>query len=283
MKVLSFEQEWTRRKPGRPQILRFMREATNVNEVKWSDLTTYNLSLIRDYITSQVSGNSAVTYMAELKGFLSAYKDEGIVPCSEPAKFLHGKREPQQNVALTEEELKLIENYYDRLWEKKGHQPEKDCLTLFLIEAICGARSCDVEEITLKNIKDNMLSYVSKKTHVLAVIPEHKRLQQLIERKPTNKYSTTTKNRTIKRVAKAVGITQPLTLYYHGEMATRPKYEYLGTHSARRTFASVLSSRGVPIAEISQYMSHSNTSMTERYIKVDQNKASDAAMSFFNG
>ena len=165
----------------------------------------------------------------------------------------------------------------------KGKKPEKDVLTLFLIEAITGARSCDVEDLSINNIKDNKLSYVSKKTHVLAVIPEHRRLQELLMRKPKKAYSNTTKNRTIKRIAEKVGITQPITLYYHGAMETKPKFEYLGTHSARRSFASILSEKGVPIAEIAQYMSHTNTSMTERYIKVDNQKASMAALSFFNG
>lgn len=282
-KILSFEQEFERRNPKRIQLIRFIREAIGVKETNWSDLTKVNLIKVADYIKDRVSPNSAKTYFAEITAFLHCYEDEGIIPCKNPSEVLKAKKVPQQNTALTEDELRLIEAYYDGLWLKKGHQAEKDVLTLFLIEAITGARSCDVEDISINNIENHLLSYVSKKTHTLAIIPEHCRLQQLISRKPTSVYSATTKNRTIKRVAKVVGITQPITLYYHGAMVTRPKNEFLGTHSARRTFASILSAKGVPIAEIAQYMSHNSTQMTERYIKVDSQKASEAAMSFFNG
>ena len=37
-KVLSFEQEWTREVPDRPNILRYMRKAIGVNEVQWDDI-----------------------------------------------------------------------------------------------------------------------------------------------------------------------------------------------------------------------------------------------------
>lgn len=282
--ILSFESEWVRRMPGRIQIIRFMREAIGVKEVKWDDLTAYNLSLVKDYICKRAgSSNTAVTYFADIKRFLTVFRKEGIVPCDEPEAFLKAKKEPQQNVALNEKELNLIVEYYDELMKKKNHKPEKDCLTLFLLEAFCGARSCDIDVMTASNIVNGMLTYVSIKTHVLATIPVHRRLAELISRKPKTVYSNTTKNRIIKRIAKKVGITQPVTIFYHGQMRTLPKYEYLGTHSARRSFASILSEKGVPIAEIAQYMSHTNTSMTERYIKVDSHKVSEAALSFFNG
>ena len=281
--VLSFEQEWVRACPKRIQILRFIREAIDVKETSWDMITKVNLIKVANYIKGKVAANSARTYFAEICAFLHNYDEEGIIPCRHPEEVLKAKKVPQQNVALTESELKLIENYYDKLWTKKGHQCEKDVLTLFLLEAFCGARSGDVEELTTANIQDGRLMYVSEKTHTLATIPAHRRLQQLLERKPTTVYSGGTKNRTIKRVAKKVGITQIVTIYYRGKMHSWPKYRYLGTHSARRSFASVLSAKGVPTAEISQYMGHSDIAMTNRYIKVESDKASAAALSFFNG
>ena len=85
-KVLSFEQEWVRYISDRIQILRFMREAIGVDEVAWQDLTTLNLTKVREFITDKVAGNSACTYLAILKAFLSRYADEDIIPCKNPAK-----------------------------------------------------------------------------------------------------------------------------------------------------------------------------------------------------
>jgi len=278
----SFEKEFAMKNPGRTQILRFMREALDVDEVKWESLTHLNLVSVAEHIRSCVSPNSAVTYLAIVKAFLAQYKDEGVVPCSNPAKALKAKKVPQQNVALTLDELNKIERYYDRLLAKGGHQAEKDALTLFLLECFCGARGCDVENMTLENIKDGKLTYVSQKTQILATIPVHRRLEDLLSRKPKKQYTACTKNRIIKRVAERCGISDPVTIFYHGSMQTKPKYEYLGTHTARRTFSSILAANGTPIPEISQFMGHSEISMTERYIKVDMNTVSQAAMAFFN-
>lgn len=283
MRVLSFEQEFERSNPGRVQIIRYMRDAIGVREVEWEHITRLNLIAVTEHIRNIVSANSAVTYLAVLKGFLAKYKDEGIIPCRELGTSLKTKREPQQNVALTEDEVRKIEGYHNKLRFRNGHQTEKDVLTLFLLECFCGARSCDIEALGPENIQDGKLVYVSQKTHVLTALPAHRRLADLLNIKPEKQYFTTTKNRIIKRVAEKCSINEPVTIFYHGQMQTRPKYEYLGTHSARRTFASVLAAKGVPVAEISNFMGHTNTAMTERYIKVDSKCVSPAAMAFFGG
>ena len=105
---------------------------------------------------------------------------------------------------------------------KPGHQPEKDCLTLFLLESYCGARACDTEGLSEKNIQDGMLSYVSQKTHVLATMPVHKKIPLLLSRKPKREYFNV-KNRIIKRVAQKCGIDQPVTIFYHVALQTKSK------------------------------------------------------------
>lgn len=279
---ITFESEFAKQHPDRMQIVNYLHNALGLTSVDWSDLTKLNLSTFAEHVKERVSPNSARTYFAVLCGFLGKYQEENIIPCKKPSEVLKAKKVPQQNVALTEDELKKIERYYDGLLTMPGHQPEKDCLTLFLLESYCGARACDTEGLSEKNIQDGMLSYVSQKTHVLATMPVHKKIPLLLSRKPKREYFTYVKNRIIKRVAQKCGIDQPVTIFYHGALQTKPKYEFLGTHTARRTFASILAGKGAPLAEISQFMSHSNQLMTSRYIKVDTQQASPQALSFFN-
>ena len=106
-KVLSFEQEWVRYISDRIQILRFMREAIGVDEVSWQDMTTLNLAKVREFIAEKVAGNSAVTYLAIIKAFLSRYTDENIIPCKNPAKELKAKRVPSEQVVLNADEIAL--------------------------------------------------------------------------------------------------------------------------------------------------------------------------------
>jgi integrase len=195
---------------------------------------------------------------------------------------LKSKKVPQQGIYLTEEEMKRIENYYDALMKKKRHQPEKDCLTLFLIESYTGARFSDCENFTINNLKEGRLTYTSIKTSILTEVPEHRRLQELINRMPSVHYANSTVNRVLKRVAKKVGIVEPVTIFTKGKLQTRPKYEFVSTHVGRKSFVTNLANRGVDIYTISAYAGHSSAMQTDHYIVRDTIKTPEEALSFFN-
>ncbi len=281
-KILSFEQEFTRRQPNRFGILRLIREALEVTETQWEDLTKVNLIRVADHVKKRVSPNSAKTYFAILCAFLHNYEDEGIVPCRHPEEVMKSKKVPQQGIYLTEEEIKRIEDYYDALMKKKCHQAEKDCLTLFLIETFTGARISDCRNFTIENLKEGKLTYTSVKTSILTEVPEHRRLSQLIARIPSVHYSSTTVNRVLKRVAKKVGITEPVTIFTKGKQQTRPKYEFVSSHVGRKSFVTNLARRGVDIYTISAYAGHSSTLQTDHYIVRDTVETPKEALSFFN-
>lgn len=277
-KILSFEQEWMRTNPERIQILRFMREAIGVEEVNWQDITTLNLGKVRELICERVAGNSACTYLAVIKAFLASYIDENLFPCKNPHKELKAKRVPSQNVYLTEEEIGLIERY-----EPKS-DCERDVKAAFLIECYLGARRSDVEAITSDNITDGRIVYVSKKTHVECSVPIHRNLLKYLCYKPKKKRDRSVANRTIQRIAKDVGIDAEIQIFYHGKLMKLPKYEFVGSHTARRSFCSNLARRGVDIYTIAALAGHNqNITMTQRYIIPDVDDLSREAMSFFNG
>ena len=275
--ILSFEQEWTRKVPKRPQLLRYMRVAIGTEELQWRDMTKLNLSKIRDYICDSFSGNSACTYLGEIKAFLAAYTEEGIVPCKSPHRELKARRVPSQNVYLTEEEIERIENY----------RPKSDCemdvKASFLIECYLGARRSDVEKINSDNIVDDRIVYVSKKTHVECSVPIHRNLLKYLRYKPKKTHDRSVANRTIQRICKEVGITDEIRIFYHGKIVKRPKFEFVGSHTARRSFCSNLARRGADIYTIAALAGHNqNITMTQRYIIPDVNDLSNEAMSFFN-
>ena len=278
----SFEKEFAKRYPDHVFLLRYLREAIHKDEIDWSDMTVLNLKDFVNYNRERVSQNSVHNYCSILKSFLNMVCESVELPTHKFASVLSIKKVPQQNVALTDDEVEKVYQYYKAIYRNSQKKVEADVLNLFLIECYCGSRGVDVEQMTDENIKDGMISYVSQKTHVLAVIPEHYRIKDLFKNKPSREYSRMTKNRIIKDVCKICGIDDKVTLFYHGSMVTKKKYQLCAFHTARRSFASILAAKGVPVAEISQYMSHSSLSMTERYIKVDTKKISEEALSFFN-
>jgi integrase len=176
-----------------------------------------------------------------------------------------------------------MDAYFDRIInDPKTSQVEKDCLCLFLMEDVTGARASDCINLSTDNIRDGKLVYISKKTKQKSVMPVHRKLLKYLKYKPTKDYSRMSKSRVIKRVAKLCGIDEVVTIRYRGRMRTAPKYEFISTHTGRRNFASHLALRGAPITEICQFMNHkSNINQTMRYIVPDLNNVSNEAMGFF--
>ena len=274
MKVLSFEQEFERMNPGRIQILRFMREAIGVEEIEWSMITTLNLTKVREYICERVAGNSACTYLAILKAFLAAYLDENLFPCKNPHKELKAKRVPSEQVVLTAEEIALIERY------KPKTEKEKWVKAQFLCEYYCLARSSDIQQLTPENIQGDFITYVSQKTKIATTVPLHKNFIKYFKQRGKT-LDRSVYNRIIKRICKNCGIDEEIKLFYHGKVQIRKKYELIGSHTARRSGATELAKRDVPIATISKLMNHTNTLITSRYIFADTRNLGEEAMSFF--
>jgi len=281
-KVLSFEQEWIRQYPDRIAILRHMREAIGVKEVRWDDVTNVNLAEVARLIKRKCSGGTPQTYFAIIKSFLRTY-GEYIPHEIFPKTELKAKSAPSQNVFLTEEEISRIEAYAERLEKKNGRQTEKDTVNAFLVECFCGARGIDVASFTEQNIIDGYLVYISKKTGVLSKVPIHPKIADRLLRKPSKRHDPSLMNRIIKRVAKEVGITEEVTIMYRGKMRTMPKYKFLGFHTARRSFCSNLANRDVDIYTIASLAGHKSANMTFRYIVTDSVRLPSEAVSFFSG
>ena len=276
MKILSFEQEWMRRFPNRFVVLKYMREAINTDEVQYSDLTLYNLEKVRDLMLERLAQNSAQVYCSIIKAFLNDICEEVELPTMRYAKALKVKTIPSQHCCLTEEELVMFDEY------KPRNQNEADVKILFMREAFTGARTSDCRLMSEDNIQNDTISYVSKKTKIMVEQPIHKRLEKYIHQHPSKNLDPTTVNRIIQRICRRLCIDEPVTLFIHGKMQTKPKYEFITSHSARRSFCTALAVRGVPLSVISKLAGHKSSSMTDRYICVNARKLDKDAMAFYN-
>ena len=284
MEQTSFEFYFKHRNPQYAFLLTRMQCAMEVSEVTFDDINTTNITKVKDYLLDDpnTSNSSVKTYMAVIKATCNVMASDGLVRPVNMEQVGRIKADKTENVALTEQEVKLFVDYYNRLYTQPNHQCTKDVLTLFLIEMFTGARSCDCENFKREDIDDGILSYVSQKTHTLTHVPVHSMLPKLLSRIPKKEYSRTTKCRIIKRTAEKLGITQKEKRNYRGVLKFRPRYEYLGTHSARRTFISTMLDRNVPIATVSKMAGHASTEQTMRYYCSDKLNLCSEAMSFFN-
>lgn len=276
MKLLSFEQEFTRKFPNRFNVIKYMREAINTDEVQYSDLTLYNLEKVRDLMLERLAQNSAQVYCSIIKAFLNDICEEVELPTMRYAKALKVKTIPSQHCCLTEEELVMFDEY------KPRNQNEADVKILFMRGAFSGARASDCRELSTANIHDGTLSYVSIKTKICVELPIHKRLEKYIYQKPSKNLNPTTVNRIIQRICRRLGIDEPVTLFVGGKTVCKPKYQLITMHSSRRSFVSALAVRGVPMGVISKLAGHRSTNMTDRYVAIGAKRLNSDTLEFFN-
>lgn len=272
----TFEEAWNEHCSDRPHVLQLMRNALNKSHVEWSDFTTLGLTEIRNYMLTQVANNSAILYCALLKSVLNIYKDESIVPCKDVSKPLKVKKQPSQQIALTEHEMWLIDQYEPKT------EAEREVKARFMCEYYSLARSSDISKFTDENIRDGRIVYVSQKTCIETSVPVHKSFQKYFAERGTKEYTRASYNEIIKRICRKCGITEKIKLFYRGKERIMEKWQLVGSHTARRSAITALALRGVPVNIIARLANHTNQQMTDRYICVDVTKLGHEAMSFFN-
>lgn len=277
----TFETLFKQRNPEYEFLLTRMRCALEVEEVTFADINNVNMLRFKQYLTDDIHNSTLKTYMAVVAATVKAFAADDLCRYVDFKAINKIKCEKSENIALTEEEVEKFVKYYDRI--KYQNTVERDVLTLFLLECFTGARNSDCKDFDETCISEEFLSYVSKKTHTLTKVPVHRMLPLLISNIPQKNYSRTTMCRKIKEVAKNLGINKPERRMYRGELKIRPRYEYIATHTGRRTFVSILLDKGVPLATVSKMAGHQDIQMTLRYYSSDNLVLDDAAMSFFNG
>ena len=272
---MELQKEFLKRYPQYEHVLRHLQQALGKSRVEWSDITKLNMEVFGGYLSETVSPNSARTYAAVFKAFLSRFDEEGIIPCKNPQIKI--KAVPSQHIALTMDEIRLLDAY------TPANDTESDVRNIFMRGCLTGARYSDAIQMSLDNIHDGVLTYVSKKTNTEVSQPVHKMLVKYLENAPKKIRCSMVMNRTIKDICRKIGIDEQITLFVNGKRKTAPKYKFVMEHTSRRSYCTVLSLMNVPTETIAKLAGHSNSNITSsRYICIDTKNLGSNAMNFFN-
>jgi integrase len=254
----SFVGTWVRKHPNRVSTLVRLREIVG-HDPQWEDITDDTLSDLKDDMAFTMSPNSVKTICAELKAVLNRNKATKPIKSETFGTILKAKKVPSQNIYLTKEEIQRIYNYQPKT------EREKYVRCIFLIECITGARNIDCRKFTLANIHtedgEEVLTYVPQKHPVVVSVPVHKWLRELL----TVDYPEKMKNlrishfnNVLKWICRQCGINKKVAVYHAGRNITCEKWEIIGSHCGRRTFATQLYLNGVSIEQISILMGHTS-------------------------
>lgn len=164
---------------------------------------------------------------------------------------------------------------------------------IFCFCAFTSLRYSDVAALRVSNINGALMTITTQKTADTITIDLNKYALAILE-----KYKTTSNggfvfpsitnqrmNEYIKEVCELCEINNPITqTYYIGNTRydeTKPKFELIGTHAARRTFVCNALMLGIPSEIVMKWTGHCDYKTMKPYIDVT-NKAKASAMALFD-
>ncbi len=206
-----------------------------------------------------------------LKIFLNAATDEGknnnFLFKSKSFKAIN---EPSYNIYLNEDELKRI----FELDLSKDLRLDR-IRDLFIVGCWTGLRYGDWNKVDKKNIEDGFLEIKQSKTGGEIVIPVHPNVAYILDKYNGNlpRIISDQKMRDyLKEVAKMAGITGEVekTITRGGlpDTKTLKKWEMVGTHTGRRSFATNMYKMRVQTITIMAITGHKTEASFLKYIKV---------------
>lgn len=267
----SFKDIYLAKYPGRGNVMKKMEAALGHVPV-WEDFTRHGASVIIGYLRENCAPNSARTYSAEIKSVLNEYGDVTGINVKDIFSRIRIRQVPVISVYLTPEEIRLIERY------EPLRPIERSVKARFLLESWCGARMSDISMLQKENIdfESMTIKYVSQKTGIMAEVPLHSKFMDYLDDARSMDVYDMTFNRTIRRICRKQGIRAKVKVFHAGKEEVGEKWEFVSSHTARRSFATNCVLNGMSLTNVMAFMGHSDVNMTKRYIVSSKPNISDS-------
>lgn len=185
--------------------------------------------------------------------------------------------EKVDDVYLTKHELDVLYNL--DLSHKPNYELARD---VFLVGCYTALRFSDYSTINDKQInKKGYIELHTKKTNTKVSIPLSSKAKKILKKYNYSFPKTYEQkiNKYIKEVCKIAGINDniEITKIIGGEIETytKPKYELIKTHTARRTGATLMYLAKIPPIEIMKITGHTREQNLMKYIKITNEEVAD--------
>jgi len=246
----------------------------------------FNHFLTKEY-KSEVSGksfkiNTVGKHITNLKTFMQDAVEKKLTNntsfTSKSFKVMH---ETIETIYLTQDEIDAL--YKLNLTKSKKQENVRD---FFIIGCETGLRISDLKRLGSDNIVvhegDKYISIEMRKTEKPVIIPISERVQELFEKylKETGELfpraiSDQKMNEYIKEVASNVDLLQK-TVSYNTTVndkrvsISKPKYELITNHTARRSFATNAVIRGISRTSVMGMTGHKTEKSFNKYIRMNE-------------
>lgn len=229
---------------------------------------------------NNLNPNTVGTVIKVFKHWLSEAHQRGYFDnYPQIARKLKVKNNKSDNIYLTLNELDKIAAV--DLTGKIGLDNARD---LFLIGCFTGLRFSDFTQLTAANISGGLIRITQTKTKGVVYIPLHPVVEGILQKNggnPPRLITNQTLNLHLKELGKLASLNEPTAVtVFVGNMVTtqtRPKFELIKTHTARRSFATNTYLQGLDITTISQILGHSTVTQTQTYLKISKEETAKRA------
>ncbi|MEO6287248.1 MAG: site-specific integrase [Dyadobacter sp.] len=306
IKVKSGKSKGRKLSPGTIQRYR-----TTVNGLKdfqkvyprkmaFADIDSVFYDALVDWLTytRKYAQNNVSKYVENVKTFMQRAFDEGLHK-NISYKAFGGMREESENIYLTENELETI--YKLDLSGTPGMERVRD---LFIIAAWTGFRFSDFSTLQPEHIKqDEEGNYIiekrQQKTENKVYVPVfHYSTIEILEKYnfvPPRSISNQKTNDYLHDIAKLAGLNDRILKHQHkaGELKIKTesgwdkmsigveKWSLVTSHTARRSFATNMFKRRVPVFIIMECTGHKKEAEFRKYIKADSLEKTQMIRSYF--
>lgn len=211
-------------------------------------------------------------YSATLKTFLQWCFDEGYISPRDTfarAKTKIKKKAKNEIVALTEEELFQIYRFDFKNIDRLERVRDVFCFGCFT-----GQRFSDIMHFDKQELRGSKWSFISFKTKKRVVIPFNGFISNALPILEKYNYklpaiSNQKFNDYLKEIGKLSGIGSIVRIIrFSGvkEVEMRyPRFEFMSSHMARRSFVTVMIEKGVPLTMIQKITQHSDLRTLLKY------------------
>lgn len=213
--------------------------------------------------------NTIGSYIKTLKAFMNFSIERGYCKASNEVKRFKVLKDESELLYLTEDEL-LTLYHLELSTERLKVVRDNFCFACFT-----GLRYSDIIKLTPENIKGGYLEIKTEKTREFLKIPlvgyakeilnkNNGRLPILYTNRSTNKY--------LKELGKEAGFSEMVqVIKYRGVEKVEflaPKYEFICTHTARRTFVTLSLEKGMRPEMVMSITGHKDYKTFKKYIKL---------------
>lgn len=217
-----------------------------------------------------------------LRFFLNDRMRKKIIPALDLTE-LKAPAEETDAIYLTWEEISRIYQV-----DLSAYPHLMDSRNTFVLGCLTGMRFSDYSRINPMDIKGDFLKKKQEKTESWVFIPLRPEAAEILDyfKGTVPKMYNSTFNDHVRQVAQLAGIEEMIRFSYKKGTKTveviKPKCEWIGSHTARRSFCTNEFLAGTPVELIMKISGHKSLRDFYRYIRITQEEAGRKMMQIWN-